>query len=94
MSINRTTKQEVSAVFERLCATVGVPVGGVFDPDTRTMSRGWSLDYAPAYGGWTVAGHDGQGTGESRPLGEARMPAREFVAAMHVAIRAVETSRL
>lgn len=89
----RTSKAEVQAVFERLCDTVGVPIGGTFDSTTRTMSRGWNLDHNSAYGGWVVVGYDGSGTSESRPLGDRRMPATEFVAAMHLAIRAVEASR-
>lgn len=91
--MSRTSKTEVHAVFERLAATAGVPIGGQFDPETRKMSRGWNLDHASTYGGWVVVGYDGQGTGESRPLGERRMPAGEFVAAMHLAIRAIEASR-
>lgn len=91
--MSRTSKREVVAVFARLCDTIGVPQGGVWDAETRSMSRGLSLDHASAYGGWTIAGHSGTGSGESRPLGERRMPAGEFVAAMHVAIRAVDLSR-
>lgn len=91
--MSRTSKTEVIAVFERLIETVGVPAGGSFDMESRTMSPGWGLDYSSAYGGWTVAGYDGKGTSESRPLGERRMPAGEFVAAMHMAIRAVKASQ-
>lgn len=89
----RTTKTEVVAVFERLRETVGVPAGGRFDSESRTMSAGWALDHNGAYGGWVVVGFDGKGTGESRPLGDYRMPAGQFVAAMHLAIRAVVASR-
>lgn len=91
--MTRTTKTEVQAVFSRLCKTVGVPEGGQFDMATRKMSRGWKLEHNGAYGGWVVVGYDGNGTGQSRPLGDSRMPAGQFVEAMHLAIRAVEASR-
>lgn len=88
----RTTRTEVVAVFERLAASAGVPIGGKFDPETRSMSRGWSLDYSQ-FGGYKIAGHSGTGTSESEPMGSYRMPAGEFVRAMHFAIRAIEASR-
>lgn len=91
--MSRTSKTEVTAVFERLCKTAGVPIGGEFNMETKKMSRGWKLEHNGAYGGYTIAGYSGNGTGESRPLGEGRMPAGEFVRAMHFAIRAIEASR-
>lgn len=96
--MSRTTKREVEAVFARFCEAVGVPQGGEFDRESRTMSRGWALDHAPLYGGWSIVGY-GQGTSETHPLGIGsifgmpRMPAGEFVRAMHFAIRALEHAR-
>ncbi len=99
--MTRTTKTEVHAVFERLCLSVGVAnceqmeERYIIDHDATgvrmgvTHKAGWSLDYAACYGGWTISGHSGEGTGESRPLGHARMPAREFVQAMQFAIQAI-----
>lgn len=90
--MSRTSKTEVRAVFERLAAAAGVPIGGEFvrdDDGTIYATRGWSLDYSQ-YGGYKIAGHSGTGTGESEPMGSMRMPAAEFVRAMHFAIRALE----
>lgn len=96
----RTSKSEVSAVFSRLCAAVGVtPHLYDRDPYSRDSdgrlnhAAGWSLDNNPTYGGYVIAGHSGEGTGESAPMGDRRMPAGEFVRAMHFAIRAIEASR-
>ncbi len=93
----RTTKREVEAVFERLCNTAGVvpfigTSGRYWTADDGAMHHkaGWSLDHNPTYGGYVVRGHGGIGTGEFHPLSEYRMPAGEFVRAMHMAIRAMD----
>jgi hypothetical protein len=57
------------------------------------MSRGWTLDRNPTYGGYVIRSYDGNGTGQGSPMGEYRLPAKEFVRAMHMAIRAVDASR-
>ncbi len=81
----RVTRKEVEAVFAHFCASIGRPIGGKFDPATRTMSRGLSLDYVAPYGGYVIHEHSGEDTGVSCPFGYDRWPAREFVARLHFA---------
>lgn len=78
----RTTKREIEAVFQRFTETVGDP------------AIGWELSHAPHYGGWTITTRGGaEMPFGSPPFDNGRMPAREFVAAMRFAIRALEISR-
>lgn len=96
--MERATKAEVHAVFTRLCASVGVQAflpGGAdgYYRDGEGMmhhAAGWSLDHSPTYGGYKIASHSGTGTGEDEPMGSMRMSPREFVTAMHFALRALE----
>lgn len=98
-TMSRVTNAEVYAVFQRFAAACGRTAFVPGDGQDRYRDTGvalhhlagWSLDYAAPYGGWTIASHDGTGTGEGRPFG-VRMPTREFVAAMRLAIRAIELS--
>lgn len=80
----RTTKAEVEAVFGRLLTVLGKPRAQRWND-----VGGWSLDYAACYGGWVITEVVNMDGGITHPLGEGRLPAREFVRAMHFAIRTV-----
>ena len=85
--MERTTKKEVWAVFYRLVEALEAPLaGGVGSP-------GLALDHNSAYGGWVIVWRNAD-TSESRPFGHSRKPAREFVAAMHLAIDALDFHRV
>lgn len=72
----RTTQTEIRAVFASLCDAVG------------PAADNWQLDYAPVYGGWTIVDIPPGQTVEWRPFAMRRLPAGEFVRAMHFGITA------
>lgn len=89
--MERTTKAEVLAVFNRLCINAGrlnLETTSLPYADPRRVG-GWYLDYAAVYGGYAIAQRSASG-GISMPFGHERLPAREFVSAMHYAIKALE----
>ncbi len=74
----RTTQEQVHAAFARLCSELG-PAGDDL-----------SLDHNSAYGGWAIAQNDGARYPFGGFMSAGRLPAGEFVRAMHFAIAALE----
>lgn len=91
---DRYTTKNAEAAFERLAAALGKSTAKTGGPiwariGDRNVARvgAWLLDHNSIYGGFVVAEIVNEGGGESHPLGERRMSAREFCEAVYLAER-------
>ncbi len=95
----RYTRKDAGRAFERLREAKGARLAsdyGIYDPEREGA---WALDHNATYGGYVVVeiiasspprkGEDRQQsyTAEHHPLGNARLPAREFCYAVNFALR-------
>ena len=84
--MERGTKAQVDRVFARLLEVLGKRLAKSYKD-----VGGWQLDYNPTYGGYMIEEIHNDKGGVCTPMGQRRMPAREFHEALHFAISAVVT---
>ncbi len=80
----RYTKRDAEAAFGRLARRLDKDC---FDP---FRVGAWTLDHNATYGGFVIAEIVNEHGGETRPFGDRRMSAREFVQSVDFALRAIE----
>lgn len=78
--MSRVTRKDCETAFGILARMLGREIG--------QDAGQWYLDYAPPYGGYVICEHGGR----RYPLTRNRLPARQFLAAVNMAIEAVELS--
>lgn len=84
----RYTRKDAESALQRLAEATGHRVATSYSD-----IGGWSLDYAPIYGGFVIHEISTAGGGVSTPFGDRRRPAREFCDAVSFALRALESAR-
>jgi hypothetical protein len=93
--MERYTRKNAEAAFERLAQKLGKPTAKstgkatwrrVGDRNVATVGQ-WALDHNSIYGGFVVVEIVNEGGGEAHPLGDRRMPAREFCQSIYFAER-------
>lgn len=95
--MDRYTRHDAEMAFERLAKKLGKdssePVWTRVGDRNVARVGAWILDCNFVYGGFVIAEIVSEGGGESHPLGERRMPAREFCQSVYFAERvlSVET---
>ena len=82
--MHRITSKDVERAFLRFTKACGHAAA-----KTHEAQIGWTLDYNPHYGGYTITAKGGS----THPMGTARYPAREFYEMMHFAIAALDAKR-
>lgn len=92
--MDRYTKANAEAAFERLAAKLGKSTAKTGGPiwtriGDRNVTRvgAWLLDHNSIYGGFVVAEIVNEGGGKAHPMGERRRPAREFCDVVYFAER-------
>jgi hypothetical protein len=95
--MDRYTTKNAESAFERLAAKLGKSTATTGGPiwtrqGDRNVARvgAWLLDHNSIYGGFVIAEIVNDGGGESHPLGDRRMPAREFCQTIYFAERLLE----
>lgn len=81
--MDRYTRKDAEAALDRLCAATGRRKA-----NWHGDIGGLQLDYAACYGGFVVHEVVTSGGGVSTPLGDRRMPARQFCESINFALRA------
>jgi hypothetical protein len=95
----RYTSKDVVQAFERLARTLGKSTTTIFDADPKDNPSGHS--WTANVGSWRVDNYNGylieqivnEALGVSRPFGNQRYTAREFVLACQLAEQAVRCAR-
>jgi hypothetical protein len=79
MNMDRYTRKDAEAAFERLCNLTGHHAG----PWNEVGA--WQLDANPTYGGYMVVEISNEHGGQSTPFGPMRRSARDFCDAVRFA---------
>lgn len=89
----RISKKAVRSMFIRLLKSTGKSETPLWINDGRDNLvkeiGGWSLDYAPIYGGYVIEQEEENG-GISHPFGFVRRSAREMYLSLQMTVKALE----
>jgi hypothetical protein len=85
--MERYTRKNAEARFTELCKVLGKRIA-----NSHKDVGAWFLDYIPQYGGFIISEYMANG-GESHPVCNRRMPAREFCETINFAIRCIALDR-
>lgn len=94
--MERYTRKNAEAAFERLALKLGKSTARTGGPiwrrvGDRNVARvgAWALDHNSIYGGFVVIEIVNEGGGERHPMGDRRMPARQFCESVYFTEKAL-----
>ena len=85
--MDRYTRKDAEARFQELCRVLGKRIAQSYKD-----VGAWFLDHNATYGGFIISEYMISG-GESHPVYNRRMPAREFCESINFAIRCIALDR-